>query len=133
MNNKLDSYVCFENSNWFCPDKLSVELYELTVTTSTSIRRFTSNVIKIKEFYIPEYNIGINNYKNGNKNYNIILNAHSRYESGINKMFVNEDPILIKSFILEGDECSELFDLIKQYVKSHNMESTINKLYKQYI
>lgn len=130
MNNKLKSIEYFEQTNWKCPDKLHIEFYELTVTTTTSLRRFTSNTVKIKEFYIPEYNIGINNYGFENKKYNIILNAHSRYEEGVNKLYVNKNPKLLKTIELVGDDCCELFNLLVYYVKSHNMESTVNKLYE---
>lgn len=128
MNKNLDSIIYFENSNWICPEKLKVELYELSLSFNSTII-CTSNITKIQEIYIPEFNIGINNYKNGNKNYNIILNAHSRYEKGIN-MFCINDPVLLNTIILESDNCIELFDLLKQYIKSHHMESTINKLYE---
>ena len=70
MNNNLNSLIYFENSNWNCPEKIKVELYKLSISYNSSMRS-TSNITKIKEIYIPEYNIGINNYKNGNKNYNI--------------------------------------------------------------
>jgi hypothetical protein len=60
MSDKLDSLQYFENSNWICPEKITIELYELSISIYTSFERLTKNTTKIKEIYIPEYNIGIN-------------------------------------------------------------------------
>ena len=92
-------------------------------------------MIKIKEFFIPEFNLSINNVNDGLRNYNIILNSSSRYKKV--KRFDDswDSPKLLKSSCLtkksNPDELEELFDLMITYTKSQNMDSTIKKLFEQ--
>lgn len=91
---------------------------------------------RIKEIFIPEYNLSLNTIGLGTHKYNIILNSSSRYNKI--KNIENDDwkrPTQLKCVCLtkesNPDELEELFDLIKSYTKSQNMDSTIKKLFEQ--
>ena len=136
-NNKT-TLECFESTNWTCPEKLTLCLYEISICSSADFRR-RSNAIKIKEFFLPEYNIGINNQSdyNSNNKYHVLLNAQDRYkEKDRSTVFMNnyEPSKLIKVFTLTKEsnqsELEEVFDLIKTSVKAKNMEQTITKLFE---
>ena len=136
-NNKT-TLECFESTNWTCPEKLKLCLYEISICSSVDFRR-RSNAIKIKEFFLPEYNIGINNQSdnyNSNK-YHVLLNAQDRYkEKDGSKVFMDnyEPPKLINTFTLTKEsnqsELEEIFDLIKTSVKAKNMDRIVEKLFE---
>lgn len=134
-NNKT-TLECFESTNWTCPEKLTLCLYEISISSSSDIRR-RSNAHRIKEFFLPEYNIGINNQFYLNNKYNIIPDAQNRYKNkDRSTVFMNnyEPSKLINTFTLTKEsnqsELEEVFDLIKTSIKAKNMEQTVTKLFE---
>jgi len=130
----LPTIKCFDKLNWNCPDSIQLELYEIFITSSMDFRHMSSKY-KINEIFLPEFNIGINKENFKNKKYNIILNSSERYNT--DKFLNNEKedkPKLIKKYILtkqkNSNELDELFDLIKSYTKSQNMEEPIKKIFE---
>jgi hypothetical protein len=128
----LSTVEYFEKTNWQSPEILHLELYEISVLSNP---RNYSSYYQIKEIFIPEFNISINNINNGLRNYNIILNSSSRYKK-VKRFDDSQDiPKLLKSLCLtkesNPDELEELFDLISSYTKSQNMGSTVKKLFEQ--
>ena len=128
----LPTIEWFEITNWVSPDTLHLELYEISVCMDA--RR--PHYFRIKEIFIPEYNLSLNTFGSGTHNYNIILNSSKRYNK--KEKLLNEDwkpPKLLKSVCLTKEsnpnELEELFDLISTYIKSQNMGSTIKKLFEQ--
>lgn len=128
------SIECLQDVDFLCPNTLLIELHEISICSD--FRRM-SNTWKIKEFYIPQFNIGINNQHNGKKSYNLIIDAYSRYyndnpnTNNIRKY--GDPPKLIKSFFInfsESEELGKLFNTIKCYIISQNAEQTINKLFE---
>lgn len=134
-----------ENIGWKCPNSIKLELFEIYISTSIDIRRFRKNNVKIKEIFLPEFNLSINNEYFMGKNYNIISNASGRFYSSTNTNMNTEltdennendkNPKLVKSLILtrenEPEELVELFDMICTYVKSSQMESRVVKLFEK--
>ena len=115
----LLTYQCFEKLNWTCPEKITVQLYEISIVED--IRRL-SNKYKIKEIFLPEFNASLNNTCFYGNNYNIILNTHERY---------NNDAKLLKTIVLNNETKNELFELVKYYVKAKTSQPLIDNLFSQ--
>ena len=145
MGNSLNSNVNYENKkylttieylekvNYQCPEKLTLILYEISICNNP--RNYT--YYQIEEFFIPEFNISINDTCYYSHKYNIILNSSTRYNKK-NKYDSDNDykPCKqLKTICLTKennlDELKELFDLIVTYTKSQNMENTVKKLYEK--
>ena len=101
-----------------------------------NVRTIFLRNFRIKEIFIPEYNLSLNTVSSGIHKYNIIINSSLRYDKK-EKLF-NDDwkpPKLLKRVCLtkesNPDELEELFDLISAYIKSQNMDCTIKKLFEQ--
>lgn len=135
LNNENKEYLTtieyLEKVNYQCPDKLTLILYEISICDDPRRPRY----YQIKEFFIPEFNISINNMNFYSNKYNILLNSSTRYKD---KNIYGSDYrpskqlktiCLIKESNL--NELKELFDLIVTYTKSQNMENTIKKLFEQ--
>ena len=128
----LPTIECFEKTNWVSPDTMHLKLYEISVCMDA--RR--PHYFRIKEIFIPEYNLSLNTIESGTPNYNIILNSSKRYNK--KEKLLNEDwksPEQLKFVCLTKEsnpnELKELFDLISAYTKSQNMDYTIKKLFEQ--
>lgn len=129
------SIECLEDINYECPNTLQLKLYEISIS-SGDLRRM-SNTWRIREFYIPQFNVGINNEHYGGKSYNIITNAYNRYhkeENNNDTRSYGEPPKLIETFFLNKitnkNEIEELFNVIKCHIISANAEQTITKLFE---
>lgn len=131
---------CFENINWTCPDSIQLELFEISICSSVDLRRIGSSY-RIKEIFLPEFNLSINKEYFSGKTYNIISNASDRFysDSDTNKNVTRaknwEKPKLIKSVILNRDtntsDIEELFEMVSIYVKSQQMENQVKKLFEK--
>jgi len=132
MNTTLKA---FEDINWQCPKSITINQYEISVCNFNGIGR-KPNYFRIKELFLPEFNLSINEVPYSGKKYSIILNSSSRYSDnehthtfGINW----QKPVLLNTLILtlesETNELTELFELIYTYTKSQHMENTIVKLF----
>lgn len=118
----------FQETNWQLPEKLTLEIYSLSVVSD--FRRM--NYFQITEIFIPEYNIGINNYNKNSKGYNINMDASDRF---LNKTQILRDnfkpPNLLKTIVLNENDptLKPLFEIISSYVKSQNKIPEINELF----
>jgi hypothetical protein len=134
--NTKKSIECLQDTNFECPDSLTLELYEISIGSGDARRM--SNTWRIKEFYIPQYNIGINQEYYGSRSYNLIINAFNRYHkdesNSKNSITYGEPAKFIKSFTLNKDtnkeEIEEIFNVIKCCIISQNAESSITKLFE---
>jgi hypothetical protein len=117
--------------NWIKPDKLTFIFYELSICSSIDFR--SRNHRQIREIWIFEFDIGINREKVLGKNYNIILNANKqgRYKNQTNPLAINHKPCKkLKTFVLRDEiKINEIFESIKTYVKSQNLDNQVDSLF----
>ena len=113
-----------DDINWSCPDKITIELYEIEVALGdpSNIMRGRLNKQIINELYLPEFNIGINQARG----YNIIPNAYTRYNKS--DLESEQKPKLIKC--VEMESCEELFDLICVSIRAKNLGPKISQLFE---
>ncbi len=126
LNSYKSTLEYFESTNWQCPEKLTLQLYEISICDYQGLGRH-SNTYKINEFFIPEYNIGINHQPFYGYPYNIISNANKRYERYENDAKLINSCVVTK--ISNQSQLEEIFDLIKTNTKAKNMHQTIKNLY----
>jgi hypothetical protein len=133
LNNQTIEYLTtieyLEKVNYQCPDKLTLVLYEISICNDPRRHMYW----QIKEFFIPEFNISINNVNTGTHKYNIIINSSSRYNNTYDDDCKPSKQLKTICLTKESNsnELEELFDLIITYTKSQNMENTIKKLFEQ--
>ncbi len=116
----LESTIdCFKLTNWECPNELEIQIYEISICDYYYPGR-GSPTRRIKEIFIPYYNISINKADNFYNNFNIILNSQKRYvkkdDSG---GYMNgwEIPKLLQKIKLDSQQTQKIFKLIYNYVK----------------
>jgi len=117
---KLESTIdCFKLTNWECPNELEIQIYEISICDYCYLGR-ASPARRIKEIFIPYYNISINKADNFYNNFNIILDSQYRYvkkDDSRGYMKGWEMPKLLQKITLDSEQTHKIFNLIYNYVK----------------
>ncbi len=131
------SYVQLVQMDWKCPDVITLELWEIAICRD--LRNF-NHTHKIKEIYIPEYNLSVNREYYCSNNFNIILDSYDRYhKENLNINDINFEingsnkPILLKKIIFNKSTnqelIQELHDGFVGFVKSKGIQGSVNELF----
>ncbi len=138
--NKIKQIYIHEGvDSWNCPNKIVVELYEISVCESIRTLYYRT----IKEIFLPEFGVSINLESNlelnsNGKDYNIFPSNYLRYEV-IPNIFRKPDKIqklgsnskILKTIELtDKSQVERLFNIVKNTIQSLGYQNQIEELFQ---